>query len=129
MNWEQYYNSSINDFHRFVNQRCSNEMTVTDIDGFFVKVSKREIRFIESKHTGEGSKKGQQDGLTILCGLQHPDFKIGVFLVRGEYPYHAVTVVDLKTHEEYLLDQKDLISWLNFESELEHKYTRLEDSF
>jgi len=118
LNWEEFYNSRMNDFHRFVNQYCSKEMTATDVDCFFVKVAKKRLRFIESKHTIEGMRKGQKIALTLLAQLTHPNYTVECFVVRGEYPYHTATVENLATNEVFLVDQEALVSWLNFESEL-----------
>lgn len=119
MNWNEFYNSDMNAFHRFVNQYCSPEMTATDIDCFFVKVSQKRLRFIESKHTIEGMKKGQMIALLLLANLSHPNYSIECFVVRGEYPYDFAVVENAKTHEVFHVDQQTLISWLNFDLELE----------
>lgn len=118
MKWSEFYNSAMNDFHRFVNQYCSKEMTATDVDCFFVKVAQKRLRFIESKHTSEGMKKGQKIALTLLAQLTHPNYTVECFVVRGEYPYQTATVENLATNEVYLVDQEALKSWLNFEIEL-----------
>ena len=118
MNWEDFYNSDMNAFHRFVNKFCSSEMTATDIDCFFVKVAQKRLRFIESKHTTEGMKKGQKIALTILSEITHPNYTLECFIVRGEYPYTKATVEDMQGNS-WELNQRDLILWLNFEIELE----------
>ena len=119
MKWSEFYNSDMNAFHRFVNKYCSNEMTATDVDCFFVKVAQRRLRFVESKHTTEGMKKGQKIALTLLAQLTHPNYTVECFVVRGEYPYQTATVENLATNEVFQLDQEDFILWLNFEIELE----------
>ncbi len=116
MKSENYYGSDLN---KFIDERCSREMTCMNIDCFLVKVSKKEIRFIESKHDGEGSGKGQRTGLRILSGLVHPDFIVGNYLVRGEYPFETAIVENLATCEAFEVNQEDLIAWLNFEFSLE----------
>ena len=94
-------------------------MTATDIDCFFVKVSEKRLRFIESKHTTEGTKKGQKIALTFLAQLTHPNYTVECFVVRGEYPYQMATVENIATNEVFQLDQEGFISWVNFETELE----------
>ncbi len=120
MKWDDFYNSEMNAFHRFVNKYCSNEMTATDIDCFFVKVSQKRLRFIESKHTSEGMKKGQRIALSLLAQLTHVNYIVECFVVCGEYPYQMVTVENVATNEVFELGQESFISWLNFESELEY---------
>ena len=119
MRWDDFYNSDMNAFHRFVNQYCTYQMTATDVDCFFVKVSQKRLRFIESKHTTEGMKKGQKIALKLLAELTHSNYTVECFVVRGEYPYQTATVENLATNEVFQLDQVDFISWLNFEAELE----------
>ena len=119
MRWDEFYNSDMNAFHRFVNKYCSNEMTATDVDCFFVKVSQKRLRFIESKHTSEGMKKGQMIALLLLAQLEHPNYTVECFVVRGEYPYDSAIVEDVNTHEVFHIDKSTLIAWLNFELELE----------
>ena len=94
-------------------------MTATDVDCFFVKVSQKRLRFIESKHTTESMKKGQMIALLLLAQLQHPNYTIDCFVVRGEYPYDSAVVEDVKTHEVFHVDQQTLTDWLNFKLELE----------
>lgn len=117
MKSENYYGSDLN---KFIDERCSREMTCMNIDCFLVKVSKKEIRFIESKHEFENMGKGQKTGLRILTGLVHSDFVVGSYLVRGEYPYETgATITDLSNGNLFKVDQDDLIAWLNFEFSLE----------
>lgn len=111
---ENYYGSDLN---RFIDEQCSHRMTCINVDCFLVKVAQKRIRFIESKHSQEGMKKGQKTALSLLSELVHPSYTIETFIVRGEYPYHTATVENIVTAEITQLDQKALISWLNFESE------------
>jgi len=111
----QYYGSDLN---QFIDERCSHEMTCINIDCFMVKVAKRRIRFIESKHSKERMKKGQRTALLLLYDLTHPSYTVESFVVRGEYPYHRAKVEDIKTGESFDLSQEDLIAWLDFELEL-----------
>ena len=94
-------------------------MTCINIDCLLVKVAQKQIRFIESKHTTEGMQKGQKTALSLMTDLIHPSYTIETFIVRGEYPYHTATVENIATNEVFQLNQEGLISWLNFETELE----------
>lgn len=114
MKGSSYYGSDLN---RLIDERCSRRMTCINIDCFLVKVAQKRIRFIESKHSGEGMKKGQKTSLGLLSGFIHPSYTIDSFIVRGEYPYHTAIVENIATAEVIQLDQRDLISWLNFEPE------------
>ena len=116
MKGSNYYGSDLN---RFIDESCSHKMTCINIDCFLVKVSKKRIRFIESKHTKEGMKKGQKTALKLLSEMLHPSYTVETFVVRGDYPYNTATVENIETGERTQLDQDTLIAWLDFEVELE----------
>jgi len=123
-----YYGSDLN---QFIDERCSHKMTCMNIDCYLIKIAKKRIRFIESKHSHEGANKGQRTGLLLLSRLTHPEFKTETYLVRGEYPYNTATVEDMQGNS-WELNQRDLILWLDFDIELEdiqRDYTSLGDSF
>ena len=86
------------------------------------------MMLIESKHDGEHFPKQQRNLLEILAGIfsrfkldieREFGFQVGVYVVRGNQPYHNSTVTDLATNMDYVLPtQKDLIQWLEFNKEL-----------
>jgi len=130
MKSSNYYGSDLN---QFIDEYCSHQMICINIDCFLVKFKndKSQIRFIESKHTSEGMKKGQNIALSLIKELTHPTCIIEVYLVRGEYPYTKATVEDMQG-KSWELNQRDLILWLNFDIELDDiqkEFTNLGDMF
>ena len=109
-----YYGSDLN---RLIDERCTRKMTCNNLDCVLVKVSQRKIRFIESKHINEGSKKGQQLLLDLLSQMNLNGWGIESYLVRGEYPYETASVLNIKTKETRIMNQQQLILWLNFEGD------------
>jgi hypothetical protein len=116
-----YYGSDLN---RFIDEKCSHEMYCINIDCVLVKVTKGRIRFIESKHTNESFPKSEKSVYGILKHLLSEvktDWKIEFFIVAGEYPFETAEVSQFGNAEVFTLNQKQLIKWLNFEEELNHK--------
>ena len=60
---KNYYGSDLN---KFVNEECSKEMTVINIDMLEYKRSLKKIRIIESKHNNERMPKSQEEILKIF---------------------------------------------------------------
>jgi len=113
---EHYYGSPLN---RFIDEKCSHEMTCINIDCLLVKISKRKVRIIESKHLNEMLPRSQRTALTILKQIvdssPQTDWSIEFYEVRGDYPYHKAEITRLNHPEtRMILSQKALINWLNF---------------
>ena len=108
------------DFNVFVNKFCTHKMTAINIDCFILRFSDdgHRARFIESKHTLEGWKKGQENALKVLSQVTHPSIKFESFIVRGEYPFDIITIETIDG-KNWTIDRDTLIKWCEFEVELE----------
>jgi len=114
----KYYGSDLN---KFVNENCSKEQTVINIDLLIYKRSKKHIRIIESKHISEGAMEfSQKEVLKILSTAQFSGYIFEVFIVIGDPPnYEPVKIVDITDNKIYTIKNKnDFINWLEFEKEL-----------
>jgi len=108
-----YYGSELN---KFIDENCSHEMTAMNIDLIMYKAYKRHIRIIESKHSNEMMKIGQQRLLELLAKIIKPiGYKFEVLIVYGNPPYDNTKIVNLTTGLETELNQQELIKYLNFE--------------
>ena len=113
----KYYGSDLN---KFVNENCSKEQTVINIDLLIYKRSEKHIRIIESKHIGERMYYSQKEILKILSTAILPNYKYEVFIVIGDPPdYEPVTIIDIIKSKIYKIKEKqDFINWLEFTKEL-----------
>lgn len=115
---EHYYGSELN---RFIDEKCSHQMTCINIDCLLVKIAKKRIRIIESKHSAEFAPKSQITALKILHNLIQPKdgWHVEFLMVYSDYPYNGMTQIeDLDENVLAILNQQQLIKWLNFEIEL-----------
>ena len=123
---KNYYGSDLN---KFVNEECSKEMTVINIDMLEYKRSLKKIRIIESKHNNERMPKSQEEILKIfakifrfLNGLSdwintqfNIDFKYyELFIVTGTFPYKTTRIDDWVNNKSFNLDNENLKRFLEF---------------
>jgi len=117
---DHYYGSDLN---KFIDERCSREMTCNNIDCALLKMAQRRIRFIESKHYAEGMPKSQRQLLEILKWVtDHPEqkeWKLEYFIVVGNYPYrNGANILEIGKNKTYSISNQALVDWLNFREEL-----------
>jgi hypothetical protein len=118
---EHYYGSDLN---RFIDEKCSREQTCINIDCYLLKIAKKRLRFIESKHTTEFAPRSQLTALKILQEIirdsGNKQWKVEFYIVYGNYPFaEATQIEDLFENVKAVLNQGQLVQWLNFEKELE----------
>lgn len=125
-----YYGSELN---RFVDEKCSHEMTAINIDLIIYKASKSSIMIIESKHSNEKMGKGQLRLLKLLAdsseliakamGLSiNRKFNFDVYVVIGDYPYDSAEIIRLKDRKLVIVNQSDLIRFLEFNASFERLF-------
>lgn len=102
---ENYFGSDLN---RFTAEECKKDMVVNNIDLIINDYKKNNIKIIESKHTNEELKKGQQILLSRLSKLG-----IDTFCVSGEYPYITSVIYSFQTRKAIKVNQEQLIRFLN----------------
>ena len=113
-----YFGSDLN---KFANEHCSKQMTVNNIDFLSYKASKGIVRLIESKHTNENMRPSQRKVLEIFASLfkksgrSPEELHYECYVVRGDYPYITSEVEDLINNKTFMVDQENLIKFLNFE--------------
>ena len=114
-----YYASSLN---LFVNESCSKQMDCINVDCLMVKVEKKRIRFIESKHRYEQVANSQSRvyGIlnTIFKAIPESKYQIEFCVVRGNYPYNEAEVSFFDSDKKYTLTGDQLRDWLDFKIEL-----------
>lgn len=116
-----YYGSDLN---RFIDEKCSREQSCINIDCYLIKITKNRIRFIESKHSAEFAPKSQLSALRILQHIirtsGNKQWKVEFYIAYGDYPFTEGTQIeDLFENQKAVLNQQQLVQWLNFEKELE----------
>ncbi len=120
INKDVYYGSDLN---KFVDEKCSHQMTCINIDGLFIKVAKKKLRIIESKHNNERMPTSQESALKTLNYIfknSSAKYETEVCKVEGDYPYiDGACVYRFGDGIKKYLNQKQLIEWLEFEKELE----------
>jgi hypothetical protein len=115
---ERYYGSDLN---RLVDEKCSHQMSCINIDCLLVKVSKKRIRIIESKHGMEPIPKSQLAALKILnyiTSTSASEWQIEYYIVRGDPPYENANILDFINGKQITVSKQELIEWLNFEKEV-----------
>jgi hypothetical protein len=131
-----YYGSELN---KFVDEKCSREMTAINIDLIIYKSSKSSIMIIESKHTNEKMGKGQLKLLKLLAdsseliaeaiGLStNRKFNFDVYVIIGDYPYDRSKIIRLKDKKSVVVNQLKLISFLEFNTGFEILFNSEEPS-
>ena len=119
----KYFGSDLN---KFVNEECTDKMTVNNIDLIQYKRSKNELRIIEYKHKNEKMPYSQRELLKIVAKVFKYLNKIsrkmsfGVYVVSGNYPYEEAKIKDLINKKTELLNQKELIDFLEFKDPINH---------
>ena len=111
---EHYYGSDLN---KFIDEKCSHQMDCINIDCLQIKVSKKRIRFIESKKDNEHTPKSEIRAMNILKYLlsKQQEWKVEFCIVSGNYPFQSAEIFQFGTEELFTLNQEQLIKWLNFE--------------
>ena len=111
---DKYYGSELN---KFIAQNCKRNMTVMNIDLITYDKNKKHIRIIESKHLNERMGKGQLRLLKLLNILfkTFSDYKITVFVIRGDHPYDFAFIEDLWSGKKHKVNKEQLIKFLNYE--------------
>jgi len=127
VNEDRYFGSDLN---KFIHEKCTNKMTCINIDCLLLRLSKKRLRIIESKHSLEKIKNSQLEVLKILFKV----FKIAekskwfkkyfdgwtfeVWIVIGDDPYEDITIEHPLYEKKYVLTGDEFIQWLEFELEL-----------
>lgn len=106
-----YFGSDLN---KFINEYCSKEMTAINIDLLIYKRSRNSLRIIESKHENENIPRSQMEVLKVLSGLSLPGLQYGVYIIVGNFPYNTSTITNIATGEIRIVDNQELISFLEF---------------
>lgn len=120
--------------NKFISRYCSKEMTSIDIDVCLLKMSKKHLRMIESKHITEGMSKGQRRLYETLVwmfkGLNRlfSDWKFEVMRIYGtplipeedgdiyDVIYEEIIVRDLIKDEVFkITGVEKIIKFLEFE--------------
>ncbi len=117
---KNYFGSDLN---KFVNNECSKEMTVINIDMLQYKRSKRILRIIESKHTYEKLPKSQQETLDIISYVFRfinkwlkLKYVFECYIITGDPPYDTAEIKDLVNQRCVKLNNRDFINFLEFKS-------------
>ncbi len=116
----RYYGSDLN---KFINEFCSKDMTVNNIDLLMYKWKNinKYLRIIEYKHIGENIPHSQYKLLKILSKAKFTEYEYGVYVVVGNYPYNEVKITNIKTNKLFILKKQDFINWLEFRLDLDKK--------
>ena len=118
---DRYYGSDLN---RFVDNNCMHEMTAINVDLMLFRWSKKTFYIVESKHTGEGMRKGQRQLLEFTAKIlkvsnrlfPFTEWKFGCYIVIGDEPYDSLKVEDLiKKRKFEIIGRKDVIAFLELE--------------
>ena len=110
----KYFGSPLN---KFIHEKCKKDMTVINADLITYDYHTKHIRFIESKHHLEKMGTGQKILLKLMRTLfkKISGYKVDVLIVRGNPPYNTAILEDLTTGKKKILNQKELIAFLNYE--------------
>jgi hypothetical protein len=115
----RYFGSDLN---KWVNEKCSKEMTAINMDLIMWKRSKRMMKIIESKHTNEEFPKSQVEILRILAKVIKPVIDLAklmndfnVYVVTADYPYSEALITDISTDTKFVLSGDDFKKWLEFD--------------
>jgi hypothetical protein len=110
------------DFNKFLHS-LSKEMTVMNIDTIIFKKSKKNLKIIEYKHSKEEVSDEEYRVYDLfrlfLCQNNSSvyDYKIGVYIVRGESPFDTihVTKLSLPFNETKIFNGDEIKKWCEFE--------------
>ena len=122
---DRYFGSDLN---KFINEKCTKEMSCINIDCVIFKKSIKKLIIIESKYPDEKIKYQQIFLLKMLYWIFYFAKKAGnnklskwdfnVWIVRGKPPYETANIIHPITNKTYTLNQSELIEWLEFRKEL-----------
>ena len=117
---KNYFGSDLN---KYVNENCSKQMTIINIDYLSYKRAKNIVRIIESKHSKERMPPSQREVLKIfaeffkkinqLIPMSKHTFEC--YIVRGDFPYDIVEIEDLVNDDKFKLDNEEFKKFLEFE--------------
>lgn len=116
------------DFNKYLNS-CSKEMSVINIDTIQYKRSKKSLRIIEYKHLSEMDMDYEQNEIyhvldvflhnkienNIITKCSIGDWKINVYVVRGDSPFNSIIVNNLTTKQIKTFSGEDVKKWCEFE--------------
>lgn len=116
------------DFNKYLHN-CSKEMSVINIDTVQYKRSKKSLRLIEYKHSTESDMDYEQHEIyhildiflhnkienKIITKSSIGDWKINVYLVRGDSPFNTIIVKNLTTNQIRIFNDEDVKKWCEFE--------------
>ena len=100
-----YYGSDLN---KLVAKKCRKDMTVINVDLAIYDYKRKEVKFIESKHSAEKLGLGQELFLKHLQKLGND-----VFVVYGDMPYNSASIHSFKENRSITVDNINLIKFLN----------------
>jgi hypothetical protein len=106
VNEMKYYGSDLN---KLAAQKCRKDIVINNIDLIINDYKQNKIRIIESKQRREDLKIGQK----LLLRDVSRRHKIDCYAVFGNYPHDSVILYSFQSEQEYLLDQKLLIDFLD----------------
>lgn len=108
-----YFGSDLN---KFINEKCTKQMTAINIDLLMFKRSLKHIRIIESKHDRENVPSSQFEVLKILSTADIPGYIFDTYIITGNYPYETTKIYDIKTGETTEVNNAELIDFLEYRS-------------
>ena len=112
---------ALREFNLWIHDYCSHQMYAGDLDAWVLRMSKRVLRFFESKHWNEALSSGQDRFLPALSGLVALGIRAGllgpgsgVFVVRGTAPFaEGAEIQDFTSNEKRYVSQADLIAFVD----------------
>ena len=110
------------ELNQFITDNCTKEMTSIDLDVCTLRWSKKHLRIIESKHTTEGTSKGQRQLYEFMADkfrdlIMTYDFKFEVMYIYGDPPYDSIWVEDLVNNKKFTITgRENVIKFLNMEA-------------
>lgn len=111
----KYFGSPLN---YFIYKECRKDIVVNNIDLIIHDYKNKIIKIIESKHDNEPIRVGQ--GLLLkklrqLVPKKIDGYTIQILIVRGNYPYDSVDLLNTNGELVKKLNKNELIKFLNNE--------------
>jgi len=109
----KYYGSPLN---VFIAENCRKDMVVNNIDLIIHDYKKKIITIIESKHNNESIKLDQSlllKKLRFLIQKRIFGYTIQILIIKGNYPYDNVNLLNVKGEVVKTLNKEQLIKFIN----------------
>lgn len=114
----KYYGSPLN---LFIAENCRKDIVVNNIDLVIHDYKNKILTIIESKHTNEPIRKGQELLLKKMRELfpkTIEGYVIQILIIKGDYPYDSATLINTNGQVVKKLNKNDLIKFINNEAQL-----------